>query len=209
MGQKNRYYQNITIDKNTWLSTHLNIEPGDYFGEFDFNNQKLRLTKQRNTKNRKIYEMTVTFEQLVVILTLATNVQGDKFTPGDLVAIENMKRRSPSIDKSSDSDRIHHIIPLAVCEKCKLITEAWPVFYENSPMNLLPVPLYFHKGAHPKYSKGVERILDKRWSELVECGQENDLNAIMEVIKEEIERLTDLIKKMEARGVCSINDIFN
>jgi len=207
MGQEKRYFENITIDKNTELSKRLNIEPGDYFGEFDFNNQKLRLTKQRNTKNRKIYEMTVTFEQLLLILMNAARVQGDKFTPEDLEAIAKIIRKPSSIKKSSNSDVVHHIIPLEVCRKSKLILKARPVFYENSPMNLLPLPLYFHIGAHPKYSKLVEDLIDEEWSDLINRGQENDINAIMEVIEEVIQYLTDKIEEMKASGVCTINDI--
>ncbi|WRH67144.1 MAG: hypothetical protein RSE13_01360 [Planktothrix sp. GU0601_MAG3] len=60
---------------------------------------------------------------------------------------------------------------------------------------------------HPKYSKLVEDILDERWSDLVECGQENDRNAIMEVIEEVIQYLTDMIKEMRASGVDRINNV--
>ncbi|KMW70975.1 AHH domain-containing protein [Limnoraphis robusta] len=209
MGQEKRYFENITIDKGSLLSKQLNIEPGDYFGEFDCNNEKLLLTKQRNTKNRKIYEMTVTYEQLLVILIYAARVQGDKFTPEDLAAMTKIIRKSSPIKKSSNSDVAHHIIPLEVCEKSKLILAAkrYDCFDENSRINFLKVPLYFHIGAHPKYSKLVEDILDDRWSDLVECGQENDRNAIREVIEEVIQYLTDMIKEMKASGVCIINDI--
>ncbi|SKB15055.1 hypothetical protein PL11201_690076 [Planktothrix sp. PCC 11201] len=206
MGQEKRYFE-ITIDKDSLLSKHLNLQPGDYFGEFDFNNEKLLLKKQRNTENRKIYEMTVTYEQLLIILTLAARVQGDKFTLEDLADITKIIRKSSSIKKSNNSDIAHHIIPLEVCRKSKLILKARPVFDENGPMNLLPLDLDFHKGAHPKYSKLVEDILDERWSDLVECGQENDRNAIMEVIEEVIQYLTDMIEEMRARGVGKINNI--
>ncbi|WP_254173500.1 AHH domain-containing protein [Planktothrix pseudagardhii] len=208
MGQEKRDFE-IRIDKDSWLSKHLNIQPGDYFAEFDFNNQKLRLIKQRKTKNPKIHEMTLTCEELLVILTRAARVQGDKFTPEDLAVITKITRRSSSIEKSSNSDKAHHIIPLEVCKKSKLIIAAkrYNCFDENSPINFLNLPFYFHTGTHPKYSKLVEDILDERWSELVKCRQEKDINAIMEVIEEVIQYLTDMIEEMRARGVGKINNI--
>ncbi|WP_341736526.1 AHH domain-containing protein [Microcoleus sp. CAWBG640] len=103
----------------------------------------------------------------------------------------------------------HHVIPINVWEHSNLTLRAKRPpcnVDENNPINRLLVPVYFHKGNHPTYSDDVMYILEKEWSYLVIDGEENDCEAIMQVLNQVIDYLKDTITEMIAAGICSIDD---
>jgi hypothetical protein len=197
----NRYFDDIRIPANSPLVEHLNIKPGNYSGKLDATQGKL-LLKQKGSD--QILSLSVTLDELVAILMM---VKRDKFTSEELGIIQKI-RRSSSFSGSRISPA-HHVVPLDVCKNSKLIIQAkrCGFFDENGNVNRRPLPLYFHKGSHPKYSRIAEDLLEERWDDLVEAEQEEDCSAVQEVLIEIIDFLNNTINKMLASGICTIDDV--
>lgn len=203
-----RYFDNLTIYPNTPLVKYLNIQPGNYWGQFDPSAGKLLLKNKKAKKNGEILELNVTLDQLLAILTMAARVQSDKFTPQDIATMTEVARKSTFSSKEKGFVA-HHVIPINVWEHSNLTLRAKRPpcnVDENNPINRLLVPVYFHKGNHPTYSDDVMYILEKEWSYLVIDGEENDCEAIMQVLNQVIDYLKDTITEMIAAGICSIDD---
>jgi hypothetical protein len=209
MHSKKYNFQNISISPESPLLKHLNIKPGDYYGQFDFSVGKLFLKNKKDKNNNGArLELTVTLEQLLVILAMAGRVEGDKFTSQDITTMTEVARKSTFSSKEKGFVA-HHVIPIKVWEHSKLTLRAKRPpcnVDENNPINRLLVPVYFHKGNHPTYSDDVMYILEKEWSYLVRDGEENDCEAIMQVLNQVIDYLKDKITEMIAAGICSIDD---
>ena len=203
-----RYFDNLTIYPNTPLVKYLNIQPGNYWGQFDPSVGKLLLKNKKAKKNGEILELNVTLEQLLAILTMAARVQSDKFTPQDIATMTEVARKSTFSSKEKGFVA-HHVIPIDICKSSKLTLRAKEKFsfYENSAINRLPVPVIFHKGSHPNYSNFVLDILEDEWDDIVRNGLEDDSEAIEQVLFEVTAYLKDKISEWIASEICSINDV--
>ncbi|MGB7711493.1 MAG: AHH domain-containing protein [Microcoleus sp.] len=202
-----KYFENITIYKDSPLVKSLKIKPGNYWGVFDISAKKLLLKKK--TKNADILELSVTLEQLLAILRFGGRVQADKFNPQDISTMVEIARNSEFSSKE-EGFIAHHVIPIKVWEESKLTIEIKKCgfdFENAEEINRLLVPVKFHKGNHPKYSKFVTDILEEEWASIVDNGEEDDLEAIKQVLFEIIDYLKAKIKEMIKDGVVSINKI--
>jgi hypothetical protein len=193
----NRYFDDLHIPADSPLVECLNIKAGNYSGKFDTEQGKLLLKRRGSDQG---YSMSITPDELLIILMM---LKRDKFTSEELEIIQKI-RRSPSFSGTQISPA-HHIVPLEICRTSKLILKAKKCgfFDENGNVNRRPLPLYFHKGSHPKYSRIAEDLLEERWDDLIE----EDCSAVQEVLMEIIDFLGDTINKMLANGFCKINDV--
>ncbi|HEY9726334.1 MAG TPA: AHH domain-containing protein [Chroococcales cyanobacterium] len=196
-------YRDIRISPNSPLLLSLKIQPGNYYAKYEASGGKLLLKRQGSAQ---ILSLSVTPEQLIAIL-LTVQQQQDKFTPEELEIIDKI-RREPRFS-GSKKEPAHHIIPLEVCKRSKLVIQAKRCsgFDENDDINRLPLPAYFHKDRHQRYSNFVEDVLEGEWSDLVAAAQENDSEAIEQALRQVIDYLREKIDEMRATGVCSINDL--
>lgn len=196
-------YRDIRIPPNSPLLLYLNIQPGNYYAKYDASVGKLLLKRQGSAQ---ILSLSVTPDQLIYIL-MTVQQQSDKFTPEELEIIDKISRVSSF--SGSKKEPAHHIIPLEVCKRSKLVIQAkrCSCFDENGDINRLPLPAYFHKDRHQKYSNFVEDVLEGEWSDLVAAEQENDSEAVEQTLMQVIDYLREKIDEMRATGVCSINDL--
>jgi len=204
-----RSFENITIKSHSPLVKYLNIQPGDYWGQFDPSVGKLLLKNKKATKNGEILELNVTLEQLLAILTMAARVQSDQFTPQDITTMTEVARKSTFSSKQKGFIA-HHVIPIDVWKHSNLTLCARRRcgFDENKPINRLLVPVHFHKGSHPDYSNLVLDILEEEWyDKIVGNGLEYDCEAIKELLSDVIAYLKEKINEWIATGICSINDV--
>ncbi|HEY9809821.1 MAG TPA: AHH domain-containing protein [Halomicronema sp.] len=204
--QTKRYFENITIYKDSPLIKYLKISPGSYWGQFNIPEQKLLLKKKR--KDADIIEIDVTLEQLLIILNLAARVEADKFTPQDIAAMVEIERAS-KFSSEKEEFIAHHVIPIKVWEESKLTIEIKKCGFdlENSEINRLILPVKFHKGNHPRYSKFVADILKEEWDEIVSNGQDDDCEVMKQVLFEITGYLKDKINEMIKDGIASINKV--
>jgi hypothetical protein len=199
-----RWFDNITIKSDSPLIKSLNIEPGDYWGKFDSSTGKLLLkNKKEKTNGGEILELNVTLEQLLVILTMAGGIIDESKL--------ELTRRS-SFSSKEKGFVAHHIIPVDVWAN-SLLTRAAINHHlfdkdHDTDINRLPLPVTFHKGSHPKYSKLVHDILEEEWDDkIVPERLGNDCEAIKQLLIDIIDYLRDEINRWIEDGICSINDV--
>lgn len=201
----NQYFRDkeFKIPQDSPLIKALRITPGTYQARWHHSSGILYLRKHRGHKNT---EIEVTFEELKVILMLAQS-QHDKFTPEDIETINNIgRKKSPKVKTDHQS---HHIIPMEVCKKSKLVVKAIQYgFDEDAQPNRLALPITFHKGSHPRYSKFVLEILEDEWSLLVNEHRENDREQILETVSGAIDYFRERLQDMSRKGQCTINNMF-
>lgn len=196
-----RYFHNITIKSSSPLVTSLNIEPGDYLGKFDPSTKKLLLKNKTANKDGEILQLDVTFEELLVILTMA----------GGIIDEDKLKLARRSDFSSKERGFIaHHVIPVDVWANSSLTRAAiykhlFPKDHDTD-INRLLLPVTFHKGSHPKYSKFVHDILEEEWDDKRD-GLENDCGAMKQLLIDIIDYLRHEINRWIEDGICSINDV--
>jgi len=194
-------FHNITIKSSSPLVKSLNIEPGDYWGQFDSSTGKLLLKNKKEKKNGEILELNVTLEELLVILTMA----------GGIIDEYKLKLARRSDFSSKEGGFIaHHVIPVDVWANSSLTRAAiykhlFPKNHDND-INRLLLPVKFHKGSHPKYSKLVHDILEEEWDDKRD-GLENDCGAMKQLLIDIIDYLRHEINRWIEDGICSINDV--
>ncbi|WP_449419656.1 AHH domain-containing protein [Phormidium nigroviride] len=199
-----RDFHNITIKSSSPLIKSLNIEPGDYWGKFDYSTGKLLLKNKKEKKNGgEILELNVTLEELFVILTIA----------GGIIDESKLKlTRRSGFSSKEDGFVAHHIIPVDVWANSSLTRAAiyLHLFHKDhdNDINRLRLPVTFHKGSHPKYSKFVRDILEEEWDDkIVPERLGNDCEAIKQLLIDIIDYLRNEINRWIEDGICSINDI--
>jgi hypothetical protein len=199
-----RYFDDLLIRKDSPLVKALGVTHGSYSGKFNLQTGEFFLRKRGSDKS---YSMTITADQLLVILLM---LQRDKFTPEELRIIERIKRSASF--SGSKAFPAHHIIPIDVCKNSKLVVAAIRLrgFNPNGDLNRLPLPAYFHNsGAHDRYSYFVADILEKEWSDIVTRGEEEDGDAIQFILEGAISYFRDEIQRKRSLGTTSINDVFS
>ncbi len=196
-------FHNITIKSSSPLVESLNIESGDYWGQFDRSTGKLLLKHKKAKNNGEILELNVTLEELLVILTMAGGIIDESKL--ELVRDRNFSCKGGVFVA-------HHIIPIDVWANSSLTRAARYLHLfdkdHNDDINRLPLPVIFHKGSHPKYSKFVHDILEEEWDDkIVPERLGNDCGAIKKLLIEVTAYLKDKINEWIEDGICSINDI--
>lgn len=120
--------------------------------------------------------------------------------------------RRPDFSSKEKGFVAHHIIPVDVWANSSLTRAAidlhlFPKDHDND-VNRLLLPVTFHKGSHPKYSKFAHDILEEEWDDkIVPEPLGNDCGAIKQLLLDIIDYLRDKINTWIEEGICSINDI--
>jgi hypothetical protein len=186
--------------------------PGEYLGEWiPINNSQGHLIIKKDRKNAKENVVTLTLEDLKIILIFCLKHDPDKFTRQEQEIIKKLQdsNRDQKFRKGGPEEWVaHHVIPLTVCKRSKLVIAAidYTGFNPDDPNgeNKIYLPTNVHIGNHPKYSEEVESILDNQWWYIVEAGAEDDpqeikecLTAIIDSLKEELRSLIDSGKSIE------------
>jgi len=192
------------------------FSPGECLGEWiPINNSQGHFTIKKDRKNAKPIVLSLTIEELKNILILCLKHDPDKFTPDQQKIIKQLQdnSRNSRFGKGRKDNLVaHHVIPLTICERSKLVIAAIeyqvfnpdPDFNDPENNNRIDLPPNLHPGKHPNYSKEVESILDSQWLYIIEAGAENDsqeikecLTAIIDSLKQELTSLVDKGKSIE------------
>ncbi|WP_016949517.1 AHH domain-containing protein [Anabaena sp. PCC 7108] len=204
-----RYFDHLRIPKDSPLTEYLGISPGEYSGKYDSKEGKLFLKKKGGQDKDKILSGSVSLHELLMILSMAKGDRGDKFTKEEQEIVQKIKRSSNfsgTLEKPH-----HHIIPIDVCRRSKLVTQAikFGVFDANSDRNKRPLKVTFHSGSHPKYSNIVETMIEKEWSYLVRADMQEVPDVVEDRLTVVIDYLNKMIDDMIASGICSINNVWD
>ncbi|KOR37039.1 hypothetical protein AM228_09665 [Planktothricoides sp. SR001] len=190
------------IPPDSPLVKYFNLQPGSYYATWQPSSETLSLKKHLA---RKGITLNITLDQLMIILMLVKSNR-DKFSSEELKILESIKRKGT---KTINDYQSHHIIPIGVCKKSKLVVEAIKFgFDENAPPNRLYLPVTFHNGSHPGYSNFVEDLLEEEWAYLVTDNMENNREVIMNKIYEIIAHFKNELREKSLEGMCTINQIF-
>ena len=207
----------LMITENNPIFKHLKkiqpkFLPGEYLGEWvPINNAQGHFTIKKDRKGAKTTVLSLTIEELTNLLILCLKHDPDKFTLQDQEIIKKLQNtnRDPKFRKGKPEGWVaHHVIPLTICKRSKLVSKAigYNVFNPDDPNgeNKIYLPTNVHIGNHSKYSEEVESILDSQWWYIVEAGAEDDpqeikecLTAIIDSLKEELRSLIDSGKSIE------------
>jgi hypothetical protein len=199
----NFHFDDFRIPPDSPLLKYIDIQPGSYYAKWDASSKTLFLKKH---SGRKIITLNITLEQLMSILMVVQS-QRDKFTKEELKIVESIKRKTTS--KTIKDYQDHHIIPMDVCLRSKLVITAKKFgFNEDNPPNRLYLPVTFHRGSHPRYSKFVEGVLEDEWAYLVKEDMENDRESVLKRMHKAIDYFKDKLKEMSQKGLCTINEMF-
>ncbi|MEG4865850.1 MULTISPECIES: AHH domain-containing protein [unclassified Microcoleus] len=179
----------------------MNIEPGDYWGKFDPSTKKLLLQNKKAKKDGEILQLDVTFEELLVILTMAGGI------------IDESKLELARGSKFSSKEKgfvAHHVIPVDVWANSSLTRAAinHHLFHKDhdTDINRFLLSVTFHKGSHPRYSKFVHDILEEEWDDKKDDLIGNN-GAMQQLLIDIIDYLRDEINRWIEDGICSINDV--
>lgn len=184
------------------------FQPGEYLGEWiPTNNLQGYLIIKKDRKNGKENVLSLTIEELTNLLILCLKHDPDKFTLQEQEIIKKLQNTNRNQKFRRDKPKgwvAHHVIPLTVCKRSKLVIAAidYTGFNPDDPNgeNKINLPASSHPGGHPKYCKEVESILDKQWLYIVEAGAENDPQEIKECLIEIIDTLKQTIKRLVDSG---------
>jgi hypothetical protein len=217
MFAKPRVFNLIIAEKNPIIQyfkkTNRDFQPGEYLGEWiPTNNSQGHLIIKKDRKNAKENVLSLTIEDLTNLLILCLKHDPDKFTLQDQEIIKKLQNtnRDPKFRKGKPKGWVaHHVIPLTVCKRSKLVIAAidYTGFNPDDPNgeNRIVLPASLHPGSHDKYSQEVESILDKQWGYIVEAEAEDDrqeikecLTDIIDSLKQAIQSLVDAGKTIEA-----------
>lgn len=197
--------------------TNSDFQPGEYLGEWiPTNNSQGYLIIKKNRKNGKENVLSLTIEDLTNLLILCLKHDPDKFTLQEQEIIKKLqhtnRNRNPKFRKGKPKGWVaHHVIPLGVCERSKLVIAAidYTGFNPDDPNgeNRIVLPASFHPGSHDKYSQEVESILNKQWGYIVEAEAEDapeviedSLTYIINNLKQAIQDLVDAGRTIEDFG---------
>jgi hypothetical protein len=207
-GEKNpiiQYFKKINRD----------FQPGEYLGEWiPTNNSQGYLIIKKDRKNGKENVLSLTIEDLTNLLILCLKHDPDKFTLQEQEIIKKLQNtnRDQKFRKGKPKGWVaHHVIPLTVCKRSKLVIAAidYTGFNPDDPNgeNRIVLPASLHPGSHDKYSQEVESILDKQWGYIVEAEAEDapeviedSLTYIINNLKQAIQDLVDAGKTIEDFG---------
>jgi hypothetical protein len=185
---------------------------GEYLGEWiPINNSQGHFTIKKDRKNARSTVFNLTIDELKNLLILCLKHDPDKFTLQDQEIIKKLldSNRDPNFRKDKPEKWVaHHVIPLTVCKRSKLVIAAigYAGFNPDDPNgeNKINLPTNVHIGNHPRYSEEVESILDSQWWYIVEAEAENDpqeikesLTAIIDSLKQELISLVESGKSIE------------
>ncbi|MCU0544662.1 MAG: AHH domain-containing protein [Oscillatoriaceae cyanobacterium Prado104] len=207
----------LNIEEDTPIFKHLkkirsNFLPGDYLGEWvPINNAQGHFIIKKDRGNARTTVLSLTIEELTNLLLLCLKHDPDKFTLQEqeiIKQLQNTKRNKKFREGKLEEEVAHHVIPLGVCQRSKLVNAAirYNNFNPDDPNgeNKIFLPASLHPGNHPEYSKEVERILDRQWQYIVEAEAEDapeviedSLTYIINSLKQAIQSLVDAGKTIE------------
>jgi len=199
----------LMIKDGNPICKYLDLKPGEYLGQWQpINDLQGNFIIRKDRSNGRKTVITLTLDELKCLLIMCLKNDPDKFTVQDQKFIEKIKRdQNFSKGKQEKATVSHHIIPLDVCIRSKLVVEArkYGFFDANDPEeNRIDLPIECHPSNHPKYSKEVENILDRQWWYIVKAGEENNpqeiketLTAIVDSIKQELISFRDSRRSIE------------
>lgn len=188
--------------------TNSDFQPGEYLGEWiPTNNSQGYLIIKKNRKNGKENVLSLTIEDLTNLLILCLKHDPDKFTLQEQEIIKKLQNTNRNQKFRRDKPEgwvAHHVIPLSICERSKLVNKAiyYNVFNPDDPKgeNKINLPASSHPGNHPKYCQEVESILYKQWWYIVEAGAEDDPQEIKECLTDIIDSLKQAILSLVDTG---------
>lgn len=187
---------------------HPKSSPGEYLGEWvPINNAQGHFTIKKDRKGARTTVLSLTIEELTNLLIFCLKHDPDKFTLQDQEIIKKLQNTNRSQKFRRDKPEgwvAHHVIPLSICERSKLVNKAiyYNVFNPDDPKgeNKINLPASSHPGNHPKYCQEVESILDKQWWYIVEAGAEDDPQEIKECLTDIIDSLKQAILSLVDAG---------
>jgi len=194
---------------------HPDLSAGEYLGEWiPINNSQGYFTIKKDRKNARSTVLNLTIDELKNLLIVCLKHDPDKFTLQDQENIKKLldSKRDPNFRKDKPEKWVaHHVIPLTVCKRSKLVIAAirYTGFNPDDPNgeNKINLPASSHPGGHSKYCKEVESILDKQWGYIVEAEAEDapeviedSLTYIINSLKQAIQSLVDAGKTIEDFG---------
>jgi hypothetical protein len=208
----------LMITENNPVFKHLKkiypqFRAGECLGEWiPINNSQGYFTIRKDRNNAKTTVLNLTIDELKNLLILCLKHDPDQFTLQDQETIKKLldSDRNRKFRKDRPEKWVaHHVIPLSVCKRSKLVIAAirYASFNPDDPNggNKINLPTNVHIGNHPKYSKEVESILDKQWWYIVEANAEEDtqeikesLTEILDSLKQELATLIDSGKSIES-----------
>jgi len=182
--------------------------PGEYLGEWvPINNAQGHFTIKKDRKGARTTVLSLTIEELTNLLIFCLKHDPDKFTLQEQELIKKLQNTNRNQKFRRDKPEgwvAHHVIPLSICERSKLVNKAiyYNVFNPDDPKgeNKINLPASSHPGNHPKYCQEVESILDKQWWYIVEAGAEDDPQEIKECLTDIIDSLKQAILSLVDAG---------
>jgi A nuclease family of the HNH/ENDO VII superfamily with conserved AHH len=187
---------------------HPKSSPGEYLGEWvPINNAQGHFTIKKDRKGARTTVLSLTIEELTNLLIFCLKHDPDKFTLQDQEIIKKLQNTNRNQKFRRDKPEgwvAHHVIPLSICERSKLVSKAigYNIFNPDDPKgeNKINLPASSHPGNHPKYCKEVESILDKQWWYIVEAGAEDNPQEIKECLTDIIDSLKQAILSLVDAG---------
>lgn len=194
---------------------HPKSSPGEYLGEWvPINNAQGHFTIKKDRKGARTTVLSLTIEELTNLLIFCLKHDPDKFTLQEQEIIKQLQNTNRNQKFRRDKPKgwvAHHVIPLTVCKRSKLVIAAidYTGFNPDDPNgeNRIVLPASLHPGSHDKYSQEVESILNKQWGYIVEAEAEDapeviedSLTYIINNLKQAIQDLVDAGKTIEDFG---------